>query len=91
MTLSGKEKRVMRARANTVKPSVQIGKEGLSEKTQNFITEAFNNKDLVKVKVLDNCPEDYKEIAKRLSAIENTEVVQTLGRTILLYRPLEEE
>jgi len=88
--LSGKEKRLMRSQANQIKASVMIGREGMSSNVEHFINEAFNNKILVKVKVLDTCNDDRRQVAAQLDKIKDTEVVQLLGRTILLYRPLKE-
>jgi len=89
--LSGKEKRHMRAEANQIKATVLIGREGVTNHVKHFIDEAFNNKILIKVRVLDTCEKDRKEIADILSKLKDTELVQLLGRTILLYRPLKEE
>ena len=89
--LSGKEKRLMRAQANQIMASVRIGREGMSSNVEHFINEAFNNKSLVKVKVLDTCNDDRRQIAAQLNKLRDTEVVQLLGRTILLYRPLKED
>jgi RNA-binding protein len=88
--LSGKEKKLMRSQANQIKATVTIGREGMSSNVEHFIDEAFNNKNLVKVKVLDTCNVDRRQIAARLNTLKDTEVVQLLGRTILLYRPQKE-
>ena len=89
--LSGKEKRHMRAEANQMKATVLIGREGVTDHVKRFIDEAFTNKILIKVRVLDTCEKDRKEIASILSELNDTELVQLLGRTILLFRPLKEE
>ncbi len=89
--LSGKDKRGMRAEANQMKATVLIGREGVTYHVKRFIDEAFNNKTLIKVRVLDTCEKDRKEIADTLSRLKDTELVQLLGRTILLYRPLKED
>jgi RNA-binding protein len=88
--LSGKEKRLLRSQANQIKASVMIGREGLSTNVEHFIDEAFNSKNLVKVRVLNTCNDDRRQVAAQLDKIKDTEVVQLLGRTILLYRPLKE-
>ena len=88
--LTGKDKRSMRAQANQIRASVTIGREGMSTNVEHFIDEAFNNKNLVKVKVLDTCNDDRRQIAEQLNKLKDTEVVQLLGRTILLYRPQKE-
>ena len=89
--LTGKEKRQLRAEGNQLRPSVMIGHDGLTYRVKRFIDEAFNNKTLIKVKILDTCEDDRKVIATRLSRLKDTELVQLLGRTILLYRPLKED
>ena len=88
--LTGKEKRNLRAQANRIKASVFIGKEGLTEKVYRFIDEALGNKELVKIKVQDSQADEFDAIVDLLSKIQDVEVAQTLGRTILLYRPLPE-
>ena len=89
--LTGKEKRQLRARGNQIKSTVLIGKEGVTAKVKRFIEESFNKKTLVKVKILDTCDEDRKQVAAKLDKLKETDVVQILGRTILLYRPLRED
>jgi RNA-binding protein len=89
--LTGKEKRKMRAEGNQLKASVMIGRGGLTYRVKRFIDEAFNKKSLIKIKILDTCEADRKSIANRLAKLKGTELVQLLGRTILLYRPLKED
>jgi RNA-binding protein len=87
----GKEKRKFRAEGNRLKASVYIGKEGVTDKVIKFIYEALGNKELVKIKVLDSKSAEFKIIVEKLSHIEDTEIVQVLGRTVLIYRPLPED
>ncbi len=89
--LNGKQKRLFRAQANQIKATVTVGKVGVTEQVKKFIDQAFNNKELVKVRILDTSPADCRQVAGELSELENTEVVQVLGRTVLLYRPLPDE
>jgi RNA-binding protein len=52
------------------------------------LAEAFNTRELLKVKVLDGAPVDARtaadEIARRNPHVQ---VPQVIGRTIVLYRP----
>ncbi len=89
--MTGKEKRALRARGNRLKAVITVGKEGLTGGTINHINAAFRTHDLLKVKLLDTCPQDKEEIAVFLKEIPETEVVQVLGRTFLIYRPLPED
>jgi RNA-binding protein len=89
--MTGKEKRKLRAQANRIKASVYIGKEGVTEQVIRFIYEALGNKELVKIKVLDSQSSEFKNIVDKLAKLKDVEVVQVLGRTILIYRPIPEE
>jgi len=85
--LAGKQKRQLRADGNRLRPSVIIGKEGVTTKVMAFLEESFSKKELVKVRVLESCSLETKHIAGQVTALQNSEVVNILGRTILLYRP----
>jgi RNA-binding protein len=89
--LTGKQKRNLRARANQLKVTVTIGKNGLNPDVLKFIDQDFLTKELVKIKVLKTCSVARDDILTQLSVLDNTEIVQTLGNTILLYRPLPEK
>jgi RNA-binding protein len=52
---------------------------------------SFHTKELVKVKILDNCEVDKKIIAQQLAGGTDAEIVQIIGNTILLFKPLPEE
>ena len=89
--LTGKEKRALRAEGSLIKPEVWIGKEGVTTGTITNIENTFNTKELVKIKIHGNCPLDKKEVAESLCTKTSSELVQTIGRTLLLYRPFPEE
>jgi len=89
--LTGKEKRALRAQANQLKAELWIGREGITEGTIQTLENSFNTKELVKIKLQRNCPLDKSEVAGILSEKTGSEIVQILGNTILLFRPLEEE
>ncbi len=89
--LSGKEKRALRARANQLKAELWIGREGISAGTITALQNSFHTKDLVKIKLQDNCPQDKKTVAEELCQAVDAQLVQILGNTILLFRPLPEE
>ncbi|MFQ5583315.1 MAG: ribosome assembly RNA-binding protein YhbY [Calditrichia bacterium] len=89
--LTGKEKRLLRAEGNRLKAEVWIGKEGISAGSITTIENSFNTKELVKIKLQDNCPQDKKEVAEMLCQKTGAELIQILGNTLLLYRPFPEE
>ncbi|MBW1605692.1 ribosome assembly RNA-binding protein YhbY [Lactobacillus sp. Sy-1] len=86
MNLRGKQKRFLRAQANRMRPLFSIGKEGLSDQWLTQVNAALNNRELMKVNILQNSavePEDVREFVENNSEIQ---VVQTIGRTVLLFK-----
>lgn len=86
MKMTGKDKRMLRGLGNRIKPSVYVGKDGLTDAVFSALDEAHRGSELIKLRVLDTCAQDRKEVAAALQAESDSEVVQLLGRTILLFR-----
>jgi len=84
--LSGKQKRYLRSLGVTTRAVVQIGKDGLSANLVESVDLALEAHELVKISVLKNCTENVKEMALDMAGMTNSEVVQIVGRMILLYR-----
>ena len=89
--MTGKQKRHLRTLAHTLKPVVNLGKHGLSTKTKNEINSQLLVHELIKLKVLDNCPISKKECADLLTQEKSLEIVQVIGKTLTLYCPHPEE
>ncbi len=84
--LTGKEKRYLRSLANTMDPIVQVGKGSVNDSVLFSLNEALEARELVKVKVLKNCLDEVDEVAEALAEQSNSELVQVIGRNVLLYR-----
>jgi RNA-binding protein len=54
------------------------------------VDNALRVRELVKISVLKTAPEDTKELAFDLARQTKSEVVQVIGRTIILYRRAKE-
>jgi RNA-binding protein len=65
---------------------VQVGKQGASEAVVKQVGQALVDHELIKIKVGTECPASRFELAEALGAEPNVNVVQILGRTILLYK-----
>ena len=89
--LTGKQKRFLGHEAHHLNAIFQIGKDGLHETQIIGIDEALESRELIKVKILESCQQDKNEIASELSLKLDAEIVQILGRTIILYRESEKE
>jgi len=84
--LTGKQKRYLRSLAHELKPIFQVGKSGTNEGIIRHIREAIEKRELMKVSVLNNCLDDPKAIGEELAADTDAELVQVIGRTIVLYK-----
>ena len=89
--LNGKQKRYLRGLANNIKPVVIIGKDGISRNLTDSLDDALEAHELVKIKVLETCDIELNEIALDLSSITNSDIVQKIGRMIILFRRNQKE
>ena len=90
MKLTGKQVRFLRGLGHHLQPFVMIGKEELSDKVVTATNEALSTHELIKIKLQEGCIIDRKDVATQLAAATDSEIVQVLGKTILLYRRAEE-
>jgi RNA-binding protein len=86
MTLTGKQKRHLRALGHHLDPIVQLGKQGLTDGAKEAVNVALTAHELVKVRLGTECPDELSAVASRLGPELSAEVAQLLGRTLLLYR-----
>ena len=84
--LSGKQKRYLRSLAVNENAVFQIGKDGLSENLYQSVREALKTRELIKISVLKTCEIEMNEIAVELCANTGAELVQKIGKTIVLYK-----
>ncbi len=84
--LTGKQKRYLRSQAHNLSAIFQIGKDGVHANQVKGIKEALETHELIKVKILESCGESKNEVALELSVATKSEVIQILGRTIILYK-----
>jgi len=89
--MTGKQKRYLRALAHSLKPLVNLGKQGLSLETRREIESQLLDHELIKCKVLDSCPLSKKECAEEISKQTEIEVIQVIGKTLVLFSPLLED
>jgi RNA-binding protein len=85
--LTGKQARFLRGLGHHLEPAVMIGREGVSDPVLASLEDSLTAHELVKVKIQQTCPNDRFEVGELLSREAAAAIVQTLGKTILLYRP----
>ena len=61
VSLTGAQRRALRARGHHLEPVVQLGKSGLSDAVVKATRDALDRHELVKVRLLPECPADRRE------------------------------
>ena len=84
-------RRQLETEAHHLKPLVNIGKDGVNDAIVKTIYEAFNTRELLKVKALDTCPDDRTALGEKLGALAEITLVRNIGKTYILYKKLDEE
>ncbi len=85
--MTSKQRAYLKSLANGLEPIFQIGKSSLTPEFTVAVDEAFNTRELLKIAVLKNCIDDPKEIASMISERTHSQVVQVIGKKIILYKP----
>jgi RNA-binding protein len=85
--LTNKQRNFLRAAGNTLPPIVIVGKGGVTAQVTEGLEQALTVRELVKGRVLPHTEFDVREVADELARQTGAEVVQTVGRNILFYRP----
>ncbi|MTD39259.1 ribosome assembly RNA-binding protein YhbY [Erwinia sp. CPCC 100877] len=91
MDLRGKQKRYLRSQAHHLQPIFQIGKGGLNAAVIVQIDEALEKRELIKVTLLQNTDEIAEEVAHVLETEIHCDIVQIIGRVLVLFKPSTKE
>ena len=70
----------------TTEAIFQAGKESLTEEFLASVEEALEARELIKISVLKNCADDPLEMGRAIAEHTDSELVQVIGRKIVLYR-----
>ena len=85
--LTSKQRAHLRRLAHHLKPIVLVGTEGVTESVVEAVSDAFNTRELLKVKLQESAPTDARTAADEIvDRLENVYPVHTIGRTTVLYR-----
>lgn len=88
--MTSKQRAYLKGLAMNIDPIFQIGKASVTPENVLAIEEAFNTRELIKIAVLKNCFDDPKEIANVIAERTRSQVVQVIGKKIVLYKPDKE-
>ncbi len=84
--MTSKQRAYLMSLASNLDPVFQIGKSSLTPEITAAVEECFNTHELIKIAVLKNCFDDPKEMAYMLAERTRAQVVQVIGKKIVLYK-----
>jgi len=87
--LTSKQKRFLKQQSHHIKPIMQMGKEGASVMFITELLDQLEHHELLKVRVLNNCEWEKKDIETALTNAEIT-LVQKIGHVLTVYKESEE-
>lgn len=85
--MTSKQRAYLKSLAAVLEPTFQLGKASVTPEFTNAIVENFNTHELVKIHVLKNCLDEPKTIGITIAERTNSQLVQVIGRKIVLYKP----
>jgi RNA-binding protein len=91
MIKNSKQRAYLKSLAMNMTPIIQIGKAGLTPDLTTAVQEALDARELIKISVLQNCMEEPRQMAQTLADRTHAEVVQVIGKKIILYKQGKEE
>lgn len=89
--MTSKQRAYLKSIAMKTEPILQIGKSSLTPEFTESVREALDARELIKISVLQNCMDDPKQIAQILAERTGSQVVQVIGKKIVLYKEGEKD
>ena len=84
--MTSKQRAYLKSLAMKTEPILQLGKGGVTPENTASVDEALAARELIKISILQNCLEDPRQMAETLAERTHSQVVQVIGRKIVLYR-----
>lgn len=86
MTLSKKQLKFLRARCHALHPVIMLGQKGMTDELLNELDLALDHHELVKIRLSVDDREQRRELAGQICARTGAEAVQSIGKTLSVYR-----
>ena len=84
--MTSKQRAYLRSLAMKIEPILQLGQSGVTPENTASVAEALEARELIKISVLQNCLFDPRDMAEMLAERTHSEVVQVIGKKIILYK-----
>ena len=89
--MTSKQRAYLKGLAMKMEPIMQLGKGSVTPENTAAFDEALAARELIKISVLQNCLDDPRQMAEVLAERTHAQVVQVIGRKIVLYREGKKE
>ena len=89
--MTSKQRAYLKSIAMNTEPILQIGKSSLTPEFTASVKEALEARELIKISVLQNCMDDPRQMAQMLAERTGSQVVQVIGKKIVLYKEGKKE
>ncbi|MBU9743632.1 ribosome assembly RNA-binding protein YhbY [Lachnospiraceae bacterium ASD3451] len=89
--MTSKQRAYLMSLAQKIDPVFQVGKNSLTPESTKAIQEALDARELIKISVLKNCFDDPRELATMIAERTRSQVVQVIGKKIVLYKEGKDE
>ena len=89
--MTTKQRAYLKGLAMTMDPIFQVGKASMNPGLTEAIAEALEARELIKISVLKNCMDDPKFMAQTIADRTGSQVVQVIGKKIVLYKEGKKE
>lgn len=89
--MTSKQRSYLKGLAMNIDPIFQLGKSSLTPENTQAIAEALEKREIIKINVLKNCMDDPNELAAMVAERTHSQVVQVIGKKIILYKEAKEE
>ena len=84
--MTSKQRAYLKGLAMKVDPVFNVGKSSITPEFTSAIAEVLETRELIKISVLKNCLDEPREIAEVLAERTHSQVVQVIGKKIVLYK-----
>ncbi len=88
--LTSGQRKFLRSAARTRRADVIVGKAGLDPGVLAHIRRQLDQRELVKVRLLESASTDRAAAAEQIAADADAALVDRVGRIVVLYRPNEQ-
>ncbi|NCB91488.1 MAG: ribosome assembly RNA-binding protein YhbY [Clostridia bacterium] len=89
--MTSKQRAYLKSLAMNTEPILQLGKSSLTPEFTESVKEALDARELIKISVLQNCMDDPREMAQMMAERTGSQVVQVIGKKIVLYKEGKKE